>query len=245
MGNDNIIELYSRLIRDVINYAAQRIDAKPFLEKVKVRLGFDKIEGWNILTSSLDLIDDTECAKSDYYHFQLIGPTRYESIGEMYLRFYGILNAIYLQKSAITELAELFKISDKVKHIKSLEALTIIQLRHIAGSHTVNFIDPISRRKRTFMISQDSLRQNRILVMDDDDKFNEYDLPELIKDYDKSAMALIEIIANKSICSICKTDSKGKTTFGDRFERIQKTSQGTHYIDIPNGNTIVIESRKS
>lgn len=188
---------------------------------------------WNVLTSSLDLLDDTEQAKVNYFRFQLVGPTRYDDTGEMYLRLYGILNAIYLQMSAITELSELFKLSDKNKTLKPLQQSLIVQLRHIAASHTVNFMEPVSKRKRSHMISQYSLRDEKIVVMDDDNKFQEFNIPQLIKDFDKTAEAILDKVVLKATQAICKTEMKSNSDFSARLDRIRRTSQGDVFIDVP------------
>jgi len=240
MNNPAMVQLYSSLIRDVINHAAQRIDTKPFLEKARIRLGFERADGWTLVTSCLDLLDDTELAKGNYSRFQLAGPTKYDEKGEMYLRLYGILNAVYLQMSAIAELAELFKVPDKTRLLKSMQLLPILQLRHIAGSHTVSFLDPVTKRKRSYMIGQHSLTDAMIEVLDDDNKVHQFDLSQLMKDFDKIAEAVLDAIADKAIRTICKTDAKGKSTFGDGLDRIRKTSQGDHFVDLPDGGVLHI-----
>ena len=76
---------------------------------------FDDKNGWNVLCSLMDVLNDTELAKENFIKYGIGGPTKISDIGEQYLRLYGITNSIYLQKSAVLafiECLEKFKNAD-------------------------------------------------------------------------------------------------------------------------------------
>jgi len=58
--------------------------------------------------------------------------------GEMYLKLYGILNAVYLQLNSIIELYEVLKLKYKKQVSSELRQLDIFEIRNIVGSHTIN-----------------------------------------------------------------------------------------------------------
>jgi hypothetical protein len=45
---------------------------------------------------AMDVIGDAALALKNFLRFSLDGPTRYEDLGERYLRLYGLLSATYL-----------------------------------------------------------------------------------------------------------------------------------------------------
>ena len=64
------------------------------------------------------LLEDTSDATDNYNKFGLDGPTKYENIGEKYLRLYGILNAAYMQFITCHEFYRMFKVSGHKKFKK-------------------------------------------------------------------------------------------------------------------------------
>ena len=110
----SVITLCEQLIRDLTNDIVRSIDnQKPFRETVVKKLKFSNPDDWNVLCSLMDVLGDTELAKGNFVKFYLSGPTKIRDYGEQYLRLYGIVNAVYLQKFAIISLIELVKLHDK------------------------------------------------------------------------------------------------------------------------------------
>lgn len=146
----SLIYRCEQLIRDVANSIALRIDNKPFKEEVTKRLKFENLNDWNVLCSLMDVLGDTELAKENFIKYDLSGPTKIQDQGEQYLRLYGILNAIYLQKSAIEEFVELIKLKNKKSAISKISSLKIIELRHVLGAHTVDFLEDGKKNSHQF-----------------------------------------------------------------------------------------------
>jgi hypothetical protein len=64
----------------------------------------NKDEDWGFIVSSMNIIGDASLAINNFLEFWLDGPTKYEDVGEKYLRLYSVLNAIYIQGHAVTML---------------------------------------------------------------------------------------------------------------------------------------------
>lgn len=231
MNREPFLTQYNSLLRDIINSIAAPIEGD-FLTKALKRFKFENIDGWAFLTASLDLIQDTEDAKQNFHEFGLSGPTRYDNLGEKYLRLYGILNAVYLQVNAITNFGELFKIDSKRKHDKHMRELRIVQLRHIAGSHTVNYLSPTSQKIEAYMIAQHSLDTDEIQVMNGDNIFESYHLSDLLTEYDTEACAYFEIVIEKAL-SLFDSKSKALKEFQNRFGEIKAERRGDIIIMRP------------
>jgi hypothetical protein len=109
------------------------------LEKLRIKSKFQGINDFRKMRSCIDVIEDTEDAIINFFEYQLARRRNRANQGEMYLRLYGIVNAIYLQKQAIIEVMELVKFPNKKNCQCQLEDLKIFEVRNIVGSHMVNF----------------------------------------------------------------------------------------------------------
>jgi len=85
--------------------------------------------GWNVLTSAMDHISDTEEAIESYL------ANTDESVGTRYLVLYGVLQAMYMQQDALEGLVRLLTAEGKYKIEQEPEAARIRQVRHDAVGH--------------------------------------------------------------------------------------------------------------
>ncbi len=85
--------------------------------------------GWNVLTSAMDLISDTEEAIESYL------ANADESVGTRYLVLYGVLQAMYMQQDALEGLVRVLTTDSKYNIEQEPEAARIRQVRHDAVGH--------------------------------------------------------------------------------------------------------------
>ncbi len=134
---EEINQLFIKITRDKIFNK----EVENFTEHVKNCLKPNKEEDWNHILTSEDIIEDSNYAIESFLKFGLSGPTKYNDIGEKYLRLYGLLNATYLQQQAILNLYLYFQCPNP-KQIKSkIESLKIRDLRNKLGAHSTDFCD--------------------------------------------------------------------------------------------------------
>jgi len=243
MEDMSFIEKYVSLIRDIINSITLKIEGPNFLSKAKKQLRLEKESYWALLTSSLDLIGDAELAKKHFYQFEIGGPTKYDDTGEKYLRLYGVLSSIYLQKSAIIQLCEVFKFNFKSQIRKGLNKLQIIKLRNIVASHTIDYLE--NGNKKTFMLARFSLGQKELVVNDEKNMFFNYNIIELMKEFDTKAIEVLDKINEKAINTIYKNNETEKKRLLAKLERIRNERNGHIYIDIDDNKQIVIVKNKT
>jgi hypothetical protein len=192
----NIISQCANQIRFFVNaiYPAPE-DLKPW-EVLDKYFSIKTDNDWNILCSAMDLLEDTESAKENYMKFGLDGPTKYDEIGEKYLRLYGLLNALYLQKDAVIALLKYCNLSNLKKEKEEIENLKIIKLRHIAGSHTLNYKD-YSNKKSTntnaYFITRISLSGN-FIEFRYGNEFEEINIKDSLYDFNKLVGEKIYIV---------------------------------------------------
>jgi len=226
---ESIIEKYNNLQKQILSDFALKWKAEKckttFRDDVKKFYGFEKEFGWNILLNSFYVIDDTEYAKKSFVKFDLQGPSRHDDIGERYLRLYGVLNAFYQQKLAIDNLLEIHKIDNKREISSSLNDSSIIELRNKIGAHSTNFrsIKEDSEHKfDVFEISRPDLQFDKVKLSRNQNHFEDYNLFNDIKVFDKEVEQILSIIIGKTIKNLFK--NKGKIF--ERYSLINKEKDG-------------------
>ena len=229
MKKVSIISQCEQLIREVINGFALKDIKIPFQEYISVALKCKKSNDWNQMCSLLDLLGDTEDAKENFEKYGITGPTKFKDNGEMYLRLYGILNSIYLQKSAIIEFLELVNIKEKNELKNILNQTKILQIRHIAGAHTLDFNS--NGIITSHQIAQQSLESGIIKTLDSHGNFLEFDLHLLISDFNKIANEIIIKGAEKFISTVFKASKEKKSSFSNKLNLIKLQFEGHWVID--------------
>ena len=131
----DILDSYADSFRDLIN---ARVWQKRVSPKVLLRLNDDS--DWNFICVAMDVVGDASLAVRHFLRFSLDGPTRYEDVGERYLRLYGVLSAAYVQQRAILKLFKLMNCPDPANVQKQFDALEITRLRHQLASHSTDFL---------------------------------------------------------------------------------------------------------
>jgi hypothetical protein len=166
--------------------------------KIRKRLKFQNDSNILRFRSCIDLIEDTENA---IISFSTYGIAKYsekinDDYGEIYIRLYGILNAIYLQLNAIIEIYEICKVPNKNLIKNKLKAHKIFELRNIMGAHTVNFEDTKKSKEKTiisFRVTQMQLKAKgeNLHAVDNLGNVREYNLYKLVMSYNRLSEKLL------------------------------------------------------
>lgn len=203
----------------------------------RLRIGENDHE---VIISLYWLLEDTEMAFEDFLNYQLQGPTRIEhNLGEKYLRLYGILNAVNLQKSALLRLYKLFDIPGKEEIVLKLNALKVISLRHKMGAHALDYLD--GKVQKNYRISRVSLDDSRLeLHLLNKNEFEKYNLLEIINEFkelfNKELLNICSIILNK----IVPKDSDVEKELSHKLLLVSEKIKGNIVIDSPDSVQAVI-----
>jgi hypothetical protein len=194
------------------------------------RLKFQKITDIKKFRASIDLLDDTEYALFSFFKYQL-GDLKSENkdFGELYIRLYGILNAVYLQISAFEELSKLLNYPKRVKISKDFKKLEIYKLRGIAGSHTIDYLydnETFAKqnnihRTTSFRIVQMYLEKTakKIVAIDENNISFEYNLYDSLLEYERIATKLLISLINHSINQLVN-DKETKSNLKERLDEL-------------------------
>jgi len=178
-----------------------------FESDYKKWLKFQKETDWKRYRASVDLLVDTDYAIINTFEYQLSDiNAKNKDYGEIYLRLYGVLNAVYFQIGAYNMIANLLNFPGRNQIKSKFKSLNIYKLRNMAGSHTIDYIYSEEERKiqefninqkTSFRIIQSNLDQigQNIVTIDENNLTYKFDLLEILSEYDNySKTVLIELI---------------------------------------------------
>ncbi|MFE3866480.1 hypothetical protein ACFX5E_00155 [Flavobacterium sp. LS2P90] len=197
-------EILAELFRSLISYAGvnRLLPEEEFNKELQKTLQFEHSDNSFLLESCADLIEDTDYAIQEFLKNGL--QTNPNSQGELYLRLYGILNAIYLQINTIIELVEIFKIPNKKEIVSKFKDLNIYKLRNMVGSHTVNYTIDNSKKSNKdntdfFRVAQTSIDKwsTNLLVVSQKTECYNFDLKHSVLDYIEVSDKVLLDICNK------------------------------------------------
>ncbi|HRH03419.1 MAG TPA: hypothetical protein PLN13_09260 [Bacteroidia bacterium] len=215
------------LLSAIIYHVSQNIPHQDnFWKAYSERMGFNNIEESKRFQACVDLTITTESAIVNAFEYQLGDLSKNESWGEKYLRLYGILNAIYLQSSALKGIGELLKFPSTEQQYSKIQKLDIYDLRKVAGAHTVDYTvwgksneGKKTQEKNSYRIVDIHLKKtgNRIQALDESNKWKEFNLLQGLAEYqvvsipftqELVAFAIEKFVTKKSSMASFKKDLK-------------------------------------
>lgn len=220
------------MLLPILDYASNGLaNSDNFAREYRKRLKFQHDYDWKRYRASVDLLCDTEYAIQDCFECQLgyLG-SRTKGIGELYLRLYGILNAVYLQISALGTLFNLTNFPNREKLIKEFEKLDIYKLRNYAGAHTLNSIydneilisNPNVAKVASFRLVQMYLEKTgaKIELIDHNNLTHKFCLLICLTEYELKARQIIIALIEHTIRTLVK-DKEAKKSLRTRLESIK------------------------
>lgn len=201
----DIADILSAIIYDVSQGIPHQED---FWNRYSERMGFNNIEESKRFQACIDLTLTTESAIINAFEYQLGDLAKKEGFGEKYLRLYGILNAIYLQSSALKGIGELLKFPSSEQLYSKIQKLDIYDLRKVAGAHTVDYTvwrisDDMkkTKTKNSFRIVDFHLEKTgkRIQALDESNKWKEFNLLQGLMEYQDVSVFFIQELVTFAI----------------------------------------------
>lgn len=216
-----------------------------FENQYRKDLKFQDNLDWKDYRACVDLIVDTEYAIQNTFEIQLGDLSiKDNNLGEMYIRLYGILNAVYLQIGAIKKLLNLVNHPQRDLLKASLNNLEIYKFRGMAGAHTVDYIydeqfltqNPDSKKNSSFRPIQSSLNKagSRIQLIDRNGHIFTFNLLDTLKEYEGKVWEIIidvikyvqnNLIKNKSHKQIMGSQLESKLPSLIDYSKIDKNKK--------------------
>jgi len=147
------LHFYNDKFRELVNGKAQRHEGgdDSFSDYIKRALKLNKPEDWSFICSSMDIVNDSLLGIENFIRFGMDGPTRYDDLGEKYIRLYGALNATYIQQQAILNLHRISNTPDLTLAEGKVNALSIRDARHKLGAHSVDYENRQTSQTESFV----------------------------------------------------------------------------------------------
>lgn len=194
------IEIYAEILLGILRYTPVKniYEEASYRKELTKKLKFEKLTDPDLLRACIDLIEDTQYAIEEVYNHGLY--KNEDSLGEMYLRLYGVLNASYLQLGAVIDLNRLFNIPHQKLKKENLKKLKLIEIRNKIASHTTNYNIPNSNESDFYKIAQSTLSKwgNRILIVGKTDS-EEIDIIEILREFTSELESNLEEITKKEL----------------------------------------------
>lgn len=233
----NVLDSYARAFRDLINAKVGR-SSKPIRELLRL----NKEEDWDFLCVAMDVVGDATAAIRNFLQFGLDGPTRYQDVGESYLRLYGLLSAAYIQQQAVLKLFTLMNVPNPKAIKKELDRLQIRELRHKLASHSTDYKNPV-RAIETYIPVRIGLSgfhckysQNRGKTL------QSLDLEAAVEEHCRLLVSVMDSMYAKAIQTLVKGQDKKLAELEERLQDLRIEKDGGIVWHLPHGGKLVIRT---
>ena len=199
---------YASLFRKMINAKVQSSE-----RSIKELLRLNSESDWDFLTSAMDIVDDASAAIGHIQQYGLGGPTKYDDLGEKYLRLYGLLSATYIQQQSIGTIYRIMNLPDPKALRAAFGTLEIRDLRHKLSSHGTDFMDSVTGSKQAFVplrLHLDDGLSVTYVNYTSSSSHHEVDLAAAIDAHVRMMIDVMDTIIEKSTKTIFEKNSKQK-----------------------------------
>lgn len=215
------VEEYSDAFRDMVNECVQW---KP--EPAR-RLRLEKDEDWSFVCVAMDILGDASLAIANVLRFGLDGPTKYDQVGEKYLRLYGLLGATYSQQRAALKLHKLTSCPGVRQFQDKAKGLRATSLRHQIAAHSLDNMDEQGRVVAAFVpVRIDLGGFNCTVTKNRGDAMDSYDLLEAIKEHSEFVAEVMDVVYEKCARTFFKNDSMRRQSHLEKLRELRLIREG-------------------
>lgn len=194
-----LLHKYASLFRDLINSKVQSGD-----RSIVALLKLNAASDWDFLTAAMDIVDDASSAIGHVQAFGLGGVTKYNDMGEKYLRLYGLLSAAYIQQQAILTIYRIMNVPDLKAAKGSFDKLDIRTLRHKLSSHGTDFHDRAAGKREAYVPLRLNLGDMSVTSVNYTGAARQHnvDLGKAIKEHIELAIGVLDRVIEKSMSTL-------------------------------------------
>lgn len=227
---NEVLQSYAEAFRELVN---ARVWAKSESPAEALRLNNES--DWIFICVAMDVVGDASLALDSFLRFSLDGPTRYEDVGERYLRLYGLLSATYVQQQAVLKLYSLMNCPSPKDIRAEFNALEIRTLRHQLASHSVDFQEPGMPGTQAFVPVRIDLSGFSCVVTENrGDKTRTIRLDEAVNAHCVAVVSVLDRIYEKSVKTLFKGQDSKIAEFNTKLADLRFVRDGNLIIGGPN-----------
>jgi hypothetical protein len=189
----------------------------------------------------MDIVGDASTAIHNFLQFGLDGPTKYDEVGERYLRLYGVLNASYIQQEAIHNLYKLANVTHPREIKRKIGSLKIREVRHKLGAHSNDYLNRTTEKVESFVPVRVSLSGFNCGYLNNETmKMETVNLQDCLYQHLELMVDLLDEIYEKTIKTVYKSDSRQKKEFIAKLDDLRIIRKGGSVIELPEGKKLII-----
>ena len=241
----DVLDSYADAFRALVN---ARIWQKSDSPRVLLRLNEES--DWSFVCVAMDVIGDATLAIRHFLQFSLDGPTRYDDVGERYLRLYGVLSAAYVQQRAVLKLFKLMNCPDPADVQKDFGTLEITSLRHQLASHSTEFLPHRGGKAQAFVPVRIGLAGFSCMVTENrGGPTRTINLKEALLAHCKAITVVLDRLYDKAVRTLFKGQQKRLAEFQKKLDDLRfvrdgnmliRAGKGKHKMEI---RMVFVESR--
>lgn len=234
----DVLDTYAYAFRDLIN-------SKVWSESKSVRelLCLNSERDWDFLCTAMDVVGDASAAIRNFLQFGLDGPTRYQDVGERYLRLYGVLSATYIQQQAAMKLFKLMNVPHPKSIKAKLDALDIRDLRHKLASHCTDYLTGQDDAVETYVpIRMGVGGFHCFYVNNETTEHQGVDLEKATEEHCRLLIEVLDSIYEKAANTLFKGNLKRLAEFNERLVDLRTERNGGLVIRIAQDKKLVINT---
>jgi hypothetical protein len=233
-----LLHKYAFLFRKMINTKVRSSE-----RSIKDLLRLNAESDWDFLTSAMDIVDDASAAIGHVQEYGLGGPTKYDDLGEKYLRLYGLLSATYIQQQSIGTIYKIMNLPDPKALRAALETLEIRDLRHKLSSHGTDFLDSATGSKQAFVplrLNLDDGLSITYVNYTTSSRNNHVDLAAAIDAHIKMMIGMLDSIIEKSMATIFEKNNKHKAEIASELDDLRVEKAGGWVAKMDGGPKLIV-----
>ncbi|GGB20014.1 hypothetical protein [Agarivorans gilvus] len=187
----NKIDSIIQDIRTAISAVAEDLDSET-VDLVNF-LGLKDEAAYHSVMDSFYLLEDTQLAKREFLNIDFLE----ESLGKLYLMFYGVLNSCYMQQQAVLVISEKLRIEQNIEEIRNIEVVTY---RNDFSAHSAN--RGKGKSEHSYILDRLAMREAKVKGYTANSKtgfiFKEANINSLISDWDVMLEKQLTLISKRT-----------------------------------------------
>lgn len=237
------VDLVNLINDKFIEFTREQVFSKEtddFLGFAQQKFKLNNKNDWNEIIASEDILEDSNEALKSFLKFGLSGPTKYDDLGEKYLRLYGMLNAVYQQQQAILHIFKLFNCPNPKVVKQEFDNLLITQTRHKLGAHSINYISQSNKETEMFVPVRVQFEDYKLTYFNHkNNESNDIDLKLTLEEHSELICKTYFSIANKVIKTVYKGNIVKQGQVLSSFNELEMVMNGAWLVKGQDGNTII------
>jgi hypothetical protein len=234
----DVLNSYAKAFRTLIN---EKVGSSSKTPRELLRL--NKEEDWDYLCVAMDVVEDASAAIRNFLQFGLDGPTKYQDVGERYLRLYGLLSAAYNQQQAVLKLFNLMQVHGPTTIKNKLDRLVIRKLRHKLASHSTNYNNPETKESETYIPVRIGLEGFHCMYSPKRGKgLLSVDLKDAVEEHCRLLISVMDAMYEKASQTLYHDQRKKLAEYKERLEDLRIEKDGGIVQRYPQGLTLVIHT---